>query len=354
MSLGTTVRDVRARTAVVNQMPSDVYSRESRDAAETDDVLVRAASQGDRQAFALLYHRHKQAVWNLAYLTMRNRQEAEDCLQETFVRALRALRSDPRVEKVGPWLLTICRNACLDRLRALSRRQVVSLEDGEVAGVAAQPADQDLSIDLRRALDSLAPEDREAFVLVDVLGCRSHEAASILGLRASSTLRARLARARRQLYPAVADADQSDTEVWGLYHRPPESAIVVSFGARAGNRDGDPNLQELIARLEQPVRSNGRNGFQLAEFFDRLDGQIPHERSVIAVLDARPFDSAQTTHHWLADHPRWQARRSTTHAAWLLEVRRLLSSAAGRRGDRQAAALAALDAPNPFFWSPSR
>jgi RNA polymerase sigma-70 factor, ECF subfamily len=332
-------------------MPSDVYPNEMCDPGAGDGALVQAARAGDRQAFALLYHRYKHDVWNLAYLTMRNHHEAEDCLQETFVKAIRALGSDRQVEAVGPWLLAICRNVCLDRLRALRRRHAVSLDDEEVAEPAALPDDPERRIDLRRALEGLAPEDREAFILVDVLGCRSHEAAAILGLRASSTLRSRLARARKQICPALID-DEPAAELWGLYHHPPDNAIVIAFGGH-GNGEAHARQGELIARLERHgrARNGGPNGFRLVEFFDRLDDQIPGEQRVIAVIDAPPAGSASPTQHWLADHPRWQARRLATHAAWLLEVKRLLGGGA-KPDEHQAAALAALETTAPFFWAP--
>jgi RNA polymerase sigma factor (sigma-70 family) len=164
--------------------------------AEDDGVLVHAARSGDRESFALLYHRYRIDVWNMAYLTLRNYHEAEDSVQETFVKALRGLPSLDQTDMVRPWLLAICRNVCLDRIRATSRRRIVALDD-QTAEPASAPIDQDRQIDFYRALESLPLEDREAFILVDVLGCRSHEAAQILGLAAPSTVRSRLARARR-------------------------------------------------------------------------------------------------------------------------------------------------------------
>ena len=334
-------------------MRSDVYVNEMCGPGAGDEALVRAARAGDRQAFALLYHRYKHDVWNLAYLTMRNHHEAEDCLQETFVKAIRALGSSQQVDAVGPWLLAICRNVCLDRLRSLRRRPAVSLDGDEIPEPAALHDDPERRIDLRRALEALAPEDREAFILVDVLGCRSHEAAAILGLRASSTLRSRLARARKQICPALID-DEPEPEVWGLYHHPPHNAIVISFGGE-GNGESHARLDELVERLERHgrARNGDSNGFGLVDFFERLEDQIPGERRVIAVIDALEAGGAHPTKHWLADHPRWQARRPASHAAWMLEVKRLLAGA-GKPDDHQTAALAALETTAPFLWEPSR
>ena len=328
-----------------------------RDPGEDDCALIQAARNGDRQAFALLYHRYKLDAWNLAYLTLRDYHQAEDSLQETFVKAMVALGSGVEVEAARPWLMAICRNVCLDRLRAARRRPAVSLDSEDVSEPAAAPVDHDEYVDFHRTLRALSPQDREAFVLVDVLGCRSHEAASILGLHASSTLRSRLARARSQIAAAVT-ADMGSVgpappEIWGVYHRPPDSAIVAAFALVDGNGHARAALDELIARLETraKVTDVAGNGFGLTQFFERLERRIPTERRVVAVIDDWPSDTGARTQHWLADHPRWQVRRPANHASWLLEVQSLLSAASTERAGAHAGALATLNATTPFLWT---
>lgn len=333
-----------------------------RDPGEEDDALVQAARAGDRQAFALLYHRYKPDVWNLAYLTMRNHHEAEDGLQETFVRALRALSTNAQIEAVRPWLLTICRNVCLDRLRSAKRRAIVALDDGTLPELPAPVRPDDGWLDFRLALDRLPHEEREAFMLVDVLGYRSHEAATILGVGAPSTLRSRLASARRQLAPSLLEAtDEPPAEIWGVYHQPPNSAIVASLGpaaARAPKR-GD-SIADLIANCARVPLLDGasaersarhRSGLELVDFFQRLEPRIPRKLPVLAVIDGRQPRLQGSAQHWLADHPRWQVRQAVSHAGWLLEVESLLR-AAGTESHRTA--LAALDAPTPFLWTHRR
>ncbi len=323
-----------------------------RDPGEEDGALVEAAREGDRQAFALLYHRYKPDVWNLAYLTLRDTAEAEDCLQETFVRALRSLGSGTPVEAARPWLLTICRNACLDRLRSAKRRGYVSF-DAEDAPEPPLPAiDEDARVDLHRAIARLEPEDREAFVLVDVLGYRSHEAAQILGLAAPSTLRSRLSRARRLIAPALTGARADPAaEIWGVYHQPPDNAVVACFrsGPGPGARTAAEQI-DLSSELERLRESAGavRGAVGLVDFFDRLDVRIPPMLRVLAVIDGALARTPASARHWLADHPRWQVRSAGSHAGWLLAVETLLRAAGA---DRDQAALDALDAPTPFLWT---
>ncbi|HEX3616017.1 MAG TPA: RNA polymerase sigma factor [Solirubrobacteraceae bacterium] len=304
------------------------------DLSEREDwELADAARKGDREAFAVLYHRFKSDVWNLAYLTMRSRHEAEDCVQETFVRALRALRRTPEISSVRAWLLTICRNVCLDRIRASRRHLVSSLDDDVAEEPVARARDEDLHIDFYRALRELPEADRQAFILVDVLGCRSHEAASILGLDAPSTLRSRLAKARRQLAPAVTDAEavRAAAEIWGVYHAPSSSAIVATYGDGTAARLGALPLKQLIRDLSHPRDGDAAEMLPgLTTFFERLDDRIPHTTPVMAAItgDGRPEGNSAL--HWLENHPRWRVRRQPTHAAWLLEVQSLLEAAGER------------------------
>jgi RNA polymerase sigma factor (sigma-70 family) len=319
-----------------------------------DHELVDAARSGDREAFAVLYHRFKSDVWHLAYLTMRSGHEAEDCVQETFVRALRALRKTPEIGSVRAWLLTICRNVCLDRIRAARRHSVASLDDGTAAEPVAPLIDEDLHIDFYRALRELPEVDRQAFVLVDVLGCRSHEAASILGLDAGSTVRSRLARARRQIAPAVTGGatESSAAEIWGVYHAPSSSAIVATYADGTAAGLDARRLKQLIRDLSHP-HPGGLSAAEvipsLIAFFEGLDDRIPHTAPVMAAIteDGRP--EGNTALHWLENHPRWRVRRQPSHAAWLLEVQSMLETAGGRS---RFPALTALDAssPAPFLW----
>src|SRR3954449_9767931 len=119
---------------VVNRAAQDVGTEGRQDAS--DDRLVDPARLGDPEAFAVIYQRYKLDVWHLAWFTLRDHHDAEDVTQETFLKAHRALGQYRRDGTLRPWLLTICRNACRDRLRAAQRRDVVALDE-ELAALAA-------------------------------------------------------------------------------------------------------------------------------------------------------------------------------------------------------------------------
>src|SRR4051812_13667848 len=276
---------------IVNPGASDVWTQARREAVD-DDRLATAARLGDVEAFALLYQRYKLDVWQLAWFTLRDHHDAEDATQETFLKAHRALAQRRDHGSLRPWLLTICRNACRDRMRSARRRETLSLDeelaalavpDGRLGGDAREGR-----IDFHRALAALPEDDREAFLLVDVLGCTSDEAARIAGVRAASTLRSRLARARRELAPEVAEPPDTvrGSEVWGVYHSAYLSALVVSEETAPGH-DAHP-AGTLLASLGAPVAAST----DLVTFLERLDRRIPGDGAILAVVDDRPRGAA--------------------------------------------------------------
>ena len=79
--------------------------------------LTRAATRGDRPAFAQLVELHQRGVFGLCCRLLRDREEAADSAQEAFVRAYAALGSYDATQPFGPWVMRIARNHCLDVLR---------------------------------------------------------------------------------------------------------------------------------------------------------------------------------------------------------------------------------------------
>jgi RNA polymerase sigma factor (sigma-70 family) len=93
--------------------------------ADDDATLVQRALDGEAEAFALLYRRYKKHVWDLSYyLCARNHHEAEEATQDTFLKAWRGLRGYGGRSTFKSWLLSICRNVCIDRRRRKSTATV--------------------------------------------------------------------------------------------------------------------------------------------------------------------------------------------------------------------------------------
>jgi len=174
--------------------------------------LVGRAAAGDEGAFRTLVERHGRMVFSLAYRITAERTSAEDVVQETFLRAYRALdRFDGRAA-FSTWVHRIAMNASLDHVRQRRTRGEVALETegGAVAPAAPAPepgperlaASGDLRRALHRAMQSLTDVERAAFVLRHYEGRSTAEIGERLGLQSSATRQA-VFRAVRKLRQAL-------------------------------------------------------------------------------------------------------------------------------------------------------
>jgi RNA polymerase sigma-70 factor (ECF subfamily) len=148
-----------------------------------------------------VFRAHQRAVFAYFLRVVGTRQDAEELTQETFVRACSAAIRFRGDSNVRTWLFGIARRVLLEASRAGLFERRPPLDE---ARAAAADDDPDTRIDLERALSSLGVGDREALVMVDVLGFEPHDAAPILGLSAD-TFRVRLHRARRRFREVYGD-----------------------------------------------------------------------------------------------------------------------------------------------------
>jgi RNA polymerase sigma-70 factor (ECF subfamily) len=150
------------------------------------------------RTFERMYRRYGTHVYRYAYSVLRNRADAEDVTQTTFMNAFRALErgEDPRAPL--NWLISIAHNVCLQRFRSNSRRpQEVALD----YDVADSLVDEDVgpgAEDIRRALGHLAFNQRAAIVLREIEGRSYAEIADVLGV-SMSAVETLIFRARRAL-----------------------------------------------------------------------------------------------------------------------------------------------------------
>src|SRR5688572_8084149 len=145
--------------------------------APDDAQVVARARNGDGEAFRTLVERHSRALFHLAYRITGNEPEAEDVVQETFVRAWKALDRFEARAQVGSWLHRIAANAALDVVRARRRhgdRPAGVTEDGadpmdSIASDLPSPeriaAGTEVGRRVRAAMAQLTPNERAAFVL---------------------------------------------------------------------------------------------------------------------------------------------------------------------------------------------
>lgn len=161
------------------------------------EEAAHAAARGDAVAFAELVRATQADVWR-ACTALVDRDCADDLVQETYLRAHRALpRFDGR-SSVRTWLLSIARHVCMDELRARSRRRRATAEPDRTV-----VADHAGEVELGLMLGQLDAERREAFVLTQLVGLSYLEAAQVCGCPVG-TIRSRVARARSDLVSAIA------------------------------------------------------------------------------------------------------------------------------------------------------
>jgi RNA polymerase sigma factor (sigma-70 family) len=156
-----------------------------------------ARQQSPDRAFERLYKAHVQDVYRYALMVLRNREDAEDVVQTTFLKAYRVFARGERPRNARPWLITIAHNTCRTRLRDAKRRpQEVAFEERLAESVEAQPQDGVEPKELLRALGALSFNQRSALVMRELEGRSYSEIAHVLEV-SPSAVETLLFRARR-------------------------------------------------------------------------------------------------------------------------------------------------------------
>ena len=166
-------------------------------------ALAAAAVEGDNVALAELVRRTQPAVWQVC-AALGSAGETEDLVQETYLRAVKALGGYRGEAPLRMWLLAIARRTCADHVRRRMRRRrlMARLEAHTTSDHHPEPLVDD---SLDGVLDGLDPDRREAFVLTQLVGLSYEEASVVVGCPIG-TIRSRVARARADLAAAVAAA----------------------------------------------------------------------------------------------------------------------------------------------------
>lgn len=175
----------------------------------SEKQLMQAVAAGDPEAFREIILRHQQVAWNTAYRFLRDPMEAEDIVQETFLRIFKAApRYQPRA-KFRTYLYRILTRLCIDHARKKNPLLVDSIAD--LAHSAPGPL-EDLIFDEREAevhahLDVLPPNQKAAIILKHFEGLSYAEISQVMGItqkaverllsRARSTLQNQLSHLRK-------------------------------------------------------------------------------------------------------------------------------------------------------------
>jgi RNA polymerase sigma-70 factor (ECF subfamily) len=166
-----------------------------------DEHLVNAARAGDRAAFSALFARDRDLVYAYAYARLLNREDAEDAMQDTFIRAYQSLERLRGPGAWKSWLMRIARNLCSDALR---RKRVRRTEPVDPEWLDGGPSPEMLIVtaerrrELNAAVEALPEQYRVPLLMRFAAGRTRREIAGALGVP-ESTIIGRMARAMRLL-----------------------------------------------------------------------------------------------------------------------------------------------------------
>ncbi|MGF1467139.1 MAG: RNA polymerase sigma factor [Sandaracinaceae bacterium] len=183
-------------------------------AAPSEGQLLQRAQAGDKRAFGGLVRLHQRRVYACAVQMMGDGGDADDAVQETFLRAWRAIgRFDGR-SQLSTWLYRVCVNVCLNHIRRRRRHEASDVADPRTPEPQADPTQggthpatvleaRQLSEQLQSALDGLSESLRTTVVLVLIEGMAQRQAAEVLGC-SEGTVAWRIHEARRRLRRTLA------------------------------------------------------------------------------------------------------------------------------------------------------
>src|SRR5215472_11875452 len=189
----------------------------------SDAAVVAQVLAGDKDAYRLLVERHTRSIYGVAYRMTGNEQDAEEILQETFLRAYKSLRSFELRSSLSTWLYRIAVNRCLDFLKAKKMTDAYQISEGpggeenekEIQVATANPGPERLLLSaearqkIGQAISLLTPAERVAFTMRHMEGKSIEEISKTLNVRTSaaknSIFRA-VQKIREQLEPLVSVA----------------------------------------------------------------------------------------------------------------------------------------------------
>jgi RNA polymerase sigma-70 factor (ECF subfamily) len=201
---------------------------------QTDAAAVALARDGDSDAFRTLVERHSRAVYSLAYRLTGSPSDAEDVVQETFLKAYRQLGRFESRANFGTWLHRIAVNCSIDLIRARPHREAAhdaSDLDGLGGGdgldeAQASPERLMLSTEVQDringAMERLSPMERAAFMLRHVEGRSLDEISRSLGIKTNATKHSifRAVRKMRTALESLVDAQQRELAIPARRSRP--------------------------------------------------------------------------------------------------------------------------------------
>jgi RNA polymerase sigma-70 factor, ECF subfamily len=188
----------------------------------SEEALIARARSGNRHAFGELVRRHSNRVYGMSYKMLKNREDAEDNLQNVFCKAYRKIRQFEGNSQFSTWLVRIAINEALMMLRKRRAGDMIESADGEPRlddrwpngdskDLRANPERQYLTKELAaKAFDALSPELKHTFILQKGEGLTGREVAAALDIT-TETVKSRIFRARARLRQRLLDLTKTES-----------------------------------------------------------------------------------------------------------------------------------------------
>ena len=186
-----------------------------------DEELLDRFNDGDASAFEVLLERYRRPVYNFILRSVRQRDRAEELLQDVFLRVVQRSGDFKGQSKFSTWLYTIARNLCVDHARKMQFRRHKSLDaptrgkddegpsllervQGKELGADREAIGEEIKQRIAEAVQELPDEQREVFLMRQVSHLPFKEIASIVGVP-ENTVKSRMRYALERLQEALAE-----------------------------------------------------------------------------------------------------------------------------------------------------
>lgn len=175
------------------------------------ETYIRQIASGDRSALAALYEESASAVFGFALSIVKNASDAEDVLQETFVRVWNSANSYEPMGKPMAWIFTISRNLSMSKLR--ERMKIAEMpEDEQMYDAMYEPRlGIEQKVVLEAAMQKLCDDERQIVMLHAVSGLKHREIAKLLSMPLATVL-SKYSRARKKLQNALDEEGENEKE----------------------------------------------------------------------------------------------------------------------------------------------
>jgi RNA polymerase sigma-70 factor (ECF subfamily) len=154
-------------------------------------ALIKLSQAGDAEAMEKIYELYKRPLFNLAYRYTSDRSDAEDLLQDIFVKVFTHIKKVNRDETFVAWMYRIAINTCFSHLRSRRSREAPSLSLSEIEGKKEEAVtdshEQSLAGPLDEAVRKLPEKLRAVFLLHDAQGHTHEEIGQMLGITAGTS-----------------------------------------------------------------------------------------------------------------------------------------------------------------------